>query len=456
MDRRERPLRQCTRWFDILATRFPDLSRAETRTLALWSFAATITQHIGSTTCAGFLAQLFEQPLGNFRQRLREFYWGAEQKRGSGRCTLNVEMCFAPLLRWVLALRQSSSGSGSDSGSSGSGSSGSGSNSGSSGSGSNSGSSSGTLVLALDATLIRDRLAVLSVSVVFRGSAIPVAWAITRAGAQGSWVALCRRLFGSLAEAVPTRQKVLMLTDRGLESRRIFAAITDQGWHPMMRLTRRGTWHEAGTDRWQALAGLLSGPGRYDLGNGHLFKTDPFACTLLALWEEDHKEPWLLMTDLSPAQCQSQGMSAACYGLRSWIEQGFRCLKGGAYHYQRTRITDPARAERVWLVMAVSLVWTHALGGTSSGTPSGTPSGNTDADTADPSFEPTDSGLIGIFRVGVRRVLGVHRSGWVKLLVAALRGEDLPLPERLVHAPLPTVPPGLTLMSNLLGPNPPP
>jgi hypothetical protein len=224
----------------------------------------------------------------------------------------------------------------------------------------------------------------------------------------------------------------------------------------MMRLTRRGTWHEAGTDRWQALAGLLSGPGRYYLGNGHLFKTDPFACTLLALWEEDHKEPWLLMTDLSPAQCQSQGMSAACYGLRSWIEQGFRCLKGGAYHYQRTRITDPARAERVWLVMAVSLVWTHALGGTSSGTPSGTPSGNTDADTADPSFEPTDSGLIGIFRVGVRRVLGVHRSGWVKLLVAALRGEDLPLPERLVHAPLPTVPPGLTLMSNLLGPNPPP
>ena len=435
MEQRERPLRQCTRWFDILSTRFPALSRAETRTLALWSFAATITQHIGSTTCAGFLAQLFEQPLGNFRQRLREFYWGAEQKRGSGRCTLNVEMCFAPLLRWVLALRQSSSGSGS------------------SGSGSNSGSSSGTLVLALDATLIRDRLAVLSVSVVFRGSAIPVAWAITRAGAQGSWVALCRRLFGSLAEAVPTRQKVLMLTDRGLESRRIFAAITDQGWHPMMRLTRRGTWREAGTVRWRALAGLLSGSGRYYLGKGHLFKTDPFACTLLALWEEDHKEPWLLMTDLSPAQCQSQGMSAACYGLRSWIEQGFRCLKGGAYHYQRTRITDPARAERVWLVMAVSLVWTHALGGN--------PSGNPDADTADPSFEPTDSGLtdsglIGIFRVGVRRVLGVHRSGWVKLLVAALRGEDLPLPERLVHAPLPTVPPGLRLMSNLLGPNPPP
>jgi hypothetical protein len=148
-------------------------------------------------------------------------------------------------------------------------------------------------------------------------------------------------------------------------------------------------------------------------------------------------------------------MSAACYGLRSWIEQGFRCLKGGAYHYQRTRITDPARAERVWLVMAVSLVWTHALGANTSANTSGNTSGNTGA-AGEPSSEPTESGLIGIFRVGVRRVLGVHRSGWIKLLVAALRGEDLPLPERLVHAPLPTVPPGLTLMSNLLGPNPPP
>jgi len=87
----------------------------------------------------------------------------------------------------------------------------------------------------------------------------------------------------------------------------------------------------------------------------------------------------------------------------------------------------------------------NALGGNTSGKP-----------TAGPSSEPTESGLIGIFRVGVRRVLGVHRSGWIKLLVAALRGEDLPLPERLVYAPLPRVAPGLTLMANLLGPIPPP
>lgn len=417
MQQRERPLRQCTRWLNILASRFPQLSRAQVRSLALWSFAATITQHIGSTTCAAFLARLFEQPFGNFRQRLREFYWGAKQKRGPSRRALDVEVCFAPLLRWVLSLWQKSSNGGQD-------------------------GSGKALVLALDATLVRDRLAVLSVSIMFRGSAIPVAWKIMRAGAEGEWVRPCRRLFEHLAEAVPPAQTVLVLTDRGLESRRIFAAITDQGWHPMMRLTRRGTWREAGQTHWYALSRVLSGPGRYYLGEGHLFKTDPFRCTLAALWEEDSEEPWLLMTDLTPKQCRSKDHSAASYGLRSWIEQGFRCLKGGAYHYQRTRITDPKRAERVWLVMAVSLVWTHALGSAAFG--------------EEPPTAEVPGGLLGLFNVGVRRVLGVHRSGWIEILVAALRGEDLPLPSELGPGPLPAFPSDLIWESNLSGPDPPP
>lgn len=427
MDRQKRPLRQCTRWFNILATRFPNLSRAEVRTLALWSFAATLTQHIGLTTCAGFLAPLFDQSFDSVRQRLRELYWDAAQKRGSSRRALNVERCFAPLLRWVLQLWRRTTG-GPD--------------------------NADPLVLALDATLIRDRLSILSVSVLIRGSAIPVAWTITRAGDEGSWVPLCRRLFERLAEAgVPTDCPVLVLTDRGLESQRIFEAITEHGWHPMMRLTRRGTWREEGQTHWHALSGLLSAPGRYYLGRGHLYKTNPFACTLLAIWEEGHSEPWLLMTDLTPQQCRGNGpehdgISAACYGLRAWIEQGFRCLKGGAYHYQRTRIVDPARAERVWLVLAVSLLWTHALGGSLGG-------GETAAGDTDAGDSAIGGGLLGPFKVGVRRVLGVHRSGWIQLLVAALRGEDLPMPKALVGAPLPELPADLVILTNLSGPDPP-
>lgn len=177
----ERPLSQCTRWFDTLTTHFPKLSRAQVRTLALWSFAATLTQHIASTTCAFFLARLFEQPQENFRQRLREFYWQAEQKPGSGRQALEIKTCFAPLLRWILSLYRAED-----------------------------------LLLALDVTLCRDRLAVISLSVVFRGSALPVAWKILPANEKGAWMPQCTALIKPIAEEPQFLQPPLTLSAAGL------------------------------------------------------------------------------------------------------------------------------------------------------------------------------------------------------------------------------------------------
>lgn len=386
----ERPLQQCTRWFDTLAIHFGELSRAQLRSLALWSYAATMTQHIGSTTCAAFLAHLFGQRFDNLSQRLREFYRPAEGKRGEHRQALQADACFAPLLGWILTLYRAEE-----------------------------------LVLALDATLCRDRFAVLSVSVVFRGSALPVAWKVLPANQQGAWTEHCATLFNRLSKAVPRRgssaMPVLVLCDRGLQSPALFKAICEQGWHPMMRLVRLAYWREEGHQTWHALKDLLPGPGCYYIGRGHLFKTDPLPCTLVALWEEGYEAPWLLMSDLPPERC-----SGAFYGLRSWIEQGFRCLKSGAYQCERLRVSEPERAERIWLVLAVSLVWTHALG-------------------AESQDEEAPRGLSALLAHGVRRVLGVHRTGWIVLLTAALRGEPLPLPGQLYAAPRPESPHGIAV-----------
>ena len=51
------------------------------------------------------------------------------------------------------------------------------------------------------------------------------------------------------------------------------------------------------------------------------------------------------------------------YGLRTWIEQGFKRLKSGGWDWQYTRRTDPERAERLWLVMAVASWWCLRVGG---------------------------------------------------------------------------------------------
>ncbi len=38
-------------------------------------------------------------------------------------------------------------------------------------------------------------------------------------------------------------------------------------------------------------------------------------------------------------------------------------MKSDGWQWQRTRLTNPERAERQWLAMAVALLWTITLGG---------------------------------------------------------------------------------------------
>jgi hypothetical protein len=66
----------------------------------------------------------------------------------------------------------------------------------------------------------------------------------------------------------------------------------------------------------------------------------------------------LIVTDLSPDVAQ-----ASWYGLRNWIEQGYKRVKGGGWNLPHTRITTRARLERVWLAVAVATMWVLEVGG---------------------------------------------------------------------------------------------
>jgi hypothetical protein len=81
-------------------------------------------------------------------------------------------------------------------------------------------------------------------------------------------------------------------------------------------------------------------------------------CTLLACGDAGHEEAWLLLTDLPP-----QAADACWYGLRAGVEQGFKRIKRGGWQWQYTRREDPARAERLWLALALATWWLLAVGG---------------------------------------------------------------------------------------------
>ena len=80
-------------------------------------------------------------------------------------------------------------------------------------------------------------------------------------------------------------------------------------------------------------------------GTGVAFKTPGARLrgTLLAWWEEGYDDPWLVLTDLPP-----ENANVLWYGLRAWIERGFKLLKPAGWQGQATRMTEAERATRWW------------------------------------------------------------------------------------------------------------
>jgi hypothetical protein len=371
-------------WAATIATHLPHLSKPQHTVLALWSFGMVIAHSCALTAVAGFMADLFGRKDNTVRQRLREWCYDAADKQGTHRISLDVSACFVPLLRWVLSLWQGTH-----------------------------------LALALDATSLGDRFVVLVVSVLYRGCALPVAWAVLPANVPGEWRREWLWLLRVLQPAIARSFFVVVMADRGLYARWLFRRIVRLGWHPILRVHGRGSFRPDGPgQQFRPLPTFLPQAGTQWRGSGIAFKTKGchLACTLLAIWQEGQQEPWFLLTDLPP-----EAADAAWYGLRIWIEQSFKLMKRGGWQWQRTRMTDPERAERLWIAVAVATLWLVSVGGEAD---PALPE-STIPDVADMLPDPSATQRLQR-RATQLRLVSAFRRGWRRIIVALLRHAALP------------------------------
>jgi DDE family transposase len=317
---RHEPLYQ---WADRVTSHFPELPRSTAFVLALWAFGMALAHACGLTAVALHLAPLLGQSVNTARQRLRAFYKPANQKAGRGRTELDPAACCASLLRWVTA-----------------------------------GWAERRLALALDVTNFADRFHVLACAIAYRGCAVPVAWSVLAGGRQEQWHPHWGALLARVAAALGAGWEVVVLTDRGLESPRLFRAITALGWHPLMRVKAGGRFQPAGWSRFYPLGALAPPEGQRFAAAGLAYAGERLPCTLLACRRAGCAEPWLLLTDLGPSAA-----SPCWYAYRSWIEQGFKVIKSGGWNWEATRITAPDRAARQWVALAVATLWLIEVGG---------------------------------------------------------------------------------------------
>jgi hypothetical protein len=99
------------------------------------------------------------------------------------------------------------------------------------------------------------------------------------------------------------------------------------------------------------------------------------------------------------------------------MEQGCKLPKRGGWQWQRTRMTDPQRAARWWLAVAVATVWLLSVGGLAEDTlPVSTLLPLADADC--PPARPRPATRL--------RLVSLFRQGWITILVALLNQQRLP------------------------------
>ena len=166
----------------------------------------------------------------NLRQYLREWLYDGSDRTSPCQTELDVSLCFAPLLRWVLTWWRS-----------------------------------GRLALAVDPTLKGDQTTAIVIS---------VAWRIHRATQRGSWMDPTVELLKELAPAVPRDMTVIVLCDRGISSPKLWQQIRAQGWHPCMRYRKNITFCADGGKRLPARA-FVSVPDTAWTGRGTAFVSVP-------------------------------------------------------------------------------------------------------------------------------------------------------------------------------------
>ena len=211
----------------VIETHLPHLSRPQLTGLALWVCGAIFA----GSACQNAVASALSAK-GNWnslRQYLREWLYDGSDRARPCQTELDVTLCFAPLLRWVLSWWLSS-----------------------------------RLALAIDPTLKGDQITAIVISVVYRSCAIPVAWRIHKATQKGSWMDPTVELLKELAPAVPRDMTVIVLCDRGISSPKLWKQIRSQGWHPCMRYRKNITFCADGGRRLPAQRFLCASRYRLD------------------------------------------------------------------------------------------------------------------------------------------------------------------------------------------------
>jgi hypothetical protein len=216
----------------------------------------------------------------------------------------------------------------------------------------------GRCLLVLDDTQQTDQCSLSTLALAYGGRAVPLAWCRWSGPLHGAYWQQVAELLEQAARILPRQVHPVVLADRGLASPSLFRLVRQRGWDVLRRVQASTTIRVAPGAPRLHLGEWVREPGAPSVAlSGWVFYNRPVWAQAAAVWHTGFQEPWLLVSNL-----QLGTDLAALYARRMHIEALFLDAKSGGFQWERSRLVQPARAQRLLLGLMLALLCGVLLG----------------------------------------------------------------------------------------------
>jgi hypothetical protein len=215
------------------------------------------------------------------------------------------------------------------------------------------------LRLAIDPTTQDERVVMLTVSVQYRGRALPLVWAVWPANTPLTGARFWARvaaLLDVVADLLPVQTRIIWLADRAFGTPAFTDLVTARGWFYIVRV--QGHTHcRDRQGREQTIRSLVRAPRDRRKLSGQVFKKRGWRwASVVVHWGKRHTAPLCLVTNVGAKWDVIYG-----YRQRYAIEAFFRDCKSAGWQWEANQVTSLAHTERLlvglafatWLVVGV-------------------------------------------------------------------------------------------------------
>lgn len=216
------------------------------------------------------------------------------------------------------------------------------------------------MYIALDTTMLWNKYCMIHLSIICSGRAIPFLWSVKEHKSATIGFEAYQPLLRKASWFLRNQSDVMFLADRGFANQSLLTWLKERNWHYSIRIPSDTLiW---GVHRWCAcpVSKLRTVRGEAKMYHQvRLWEQGIETVNLALAYPEKVAEPWAVITDETPTL-----QTLYQYGFRFRVEELFLDSKSGIFGLTDSRLRDPQKLNRLYLVVAIAILYSTIMGTT--------------------------------------------------------------------------------------------